>query len=481
MSLVRQTSTYFLANAASAVFGLLNVVIFTRLIGPGEYGIYVVGNAFCGILTAVLFTWLRQAILREESKEDSADIRGTVVLGFAVTCLASPLLYFAASYFLVMDWRATAATIALGFMVGFFELGQELLRARQRSMLVLRSTILRAVLVSTFGTAAIVIGGGGASLLFSGAAAYLAASGIALAGMWRGTKIKIRDPLLRPLIVWGLPLTLSMAVLAVSAMVDRFTVAYLLGAEAAGKYGASVDLVRQSLIIPAISASAAFVPIAVRILAKDGERATAEHLKYCLELLSAITLPCCIGFALLAPRVGNVILGPEFRDTAASIMPVVAIAVIVQILVNQYLHISFLLANKNRYYIINTAITLVLGTLVSALLIAKFGLHGAAWGRVASEAIGLLSALVLVGRAFPMPFSGLRIAKIGLATLAMAAAVAGLNPLFAGWDKAALAVLIPLGAAVYFGCCWLLDVIQLRAKLAGAIGALQARRKPREV
>jgi O-antigen/teichoic acid export membrane protein len=213
-------------------------------------------------------------------------------------------------------------------------------------------------------------------------------------------------------------------------------------------------------------------------LANEGETATRKHLNHCLELLLAITLPCCIGYALLAGRIGNVVLGPEFRPAAQFIMPVVAIAVIIQIIVTPYFHISFFLANKNKYYIANTLTTLVLGTAISFVLIKWLGLYGAAWGRMASEAVGLISAGILARQAFPMPFPLSKIARVLASAIVMAVAVASLNPLFETWDKTALAVLIPVGASVYAATCWLLDVAEMRDKLAHIVLRLNSRTQP---
>lgn len=475
MSLVRQTSAYFVANAASAAFGLANVVIFTRLVAPADYGVYVVGTAFSGIVIAILFTWLRQGLLREEAKADGTDVRGTVLLGLLTTCLPFVPLFVLISYATANDWRATGAASVLALSVGFFEMSQELLRARQRSLDVLRSTLLRAALVSVFGTIAILCGAGGRLLLLSGALAYLASAIPLLGKAWRGARINFRDPRFVPLLLWGLPLTASMALLGTSAMIDRFLVALVLGAKAAGQYGAAVDLVRQALIVPAISASSAFVPIAVRLLAGEGEKATRQHLEHCNELLLAITLPCCIGYALLASRIGHAVLGPEFRSAADAIMPVVAVAVILQIIVNQYLHIGFFLSNRTHYYILNTATALVVGTVVSYVLIEMFGLRGAAWGRVVSEAIGLCSALVLVRRAFPMPWPIGRIARVLAATATMALSVAVLDRLLPARDLPTLLSLVSAGAVAYGAACWSFDVAGTRARLARAFVRLGAR------
>jgi O-antigen/teichoic acid export membrane protein len=107
--------------------------------------------------------------------------------------------------------------------------------------------------------------------------------------------------------------------------------------------------------MPAMSAAAAFFPLAVQIHAKQGNAAVRSHLAECVELLLSITLPACLGFAVISSHVANVVLGAEFREVAAQTMPIVAVAVIFQVLTQQYLHASFLLAGRNSLYLINTA------------------------------------------------------------------------------------------------------------------------------
>ena len=138
----------------------------------------------------------------------------------------------------------------------------------------------------------------------------------------------------------GLPLTLSLTLLAISSVTDRFMIANLVGAADAGKYIAGLDLVRQTLMMPAISAAAAFFPLAVQIHANQGHAAVRSHLGECVELLFSITLPACLGFAVIAPHIANVVLGVDFRETAAQIMPIIAVAVVFQILTQQYLHVE---------------------------------------------------------------------------------------------------------------------------------------------
>ena len=142
-------------------------------------------------------------------------------------------------------------------------------------------------------------------------------------------------------------------------------IANLAGAADAGRYIAGLDLVRQTLMIPAMSAAAAFFPLAVQIHANQGNAAVRSHLGECVELLLSITLPACLGFAIISPHVANVVLGADFREVAIQTMPIVAVAVIFQILTQQYLHASFLLSGRNSFYLINTATIIAANVVLS--------------------------------------------------------------------------------------------------------------------
>ena len=182
-------------------------------------------------------------------------------------------------------------------------------------------------------------------------------------------------------------------------------IANLVGAADAGKYIAGLDLVRQTLMMPAISAAAAFFPLAVLIHANQGQAAVRAHLGECAELLFSITLPACLGFAVIAPHIANVVLGVDFRETAAEIMPIIAVAVVFQILTQQYLHVSFLLSGRNSFYLINTVSIIAANVILSYVLISEYSVVGAAWARLGADVFGFACALILSRRAFPIPDS----------------------------------------------------------------------------
>ena len=462
--LVGQTAVNFAANVISAVFGLINVMVFTRLFAPAEFGTYVLGVGFAGIATAFMSNWLRLPIMREQARGDGTDIRGILLPGLMLSCLSAPLAYVVAVLAGIGSAPALAAA-ALALAVGFFEVGQDLLRARLKAFTVMKATVVRAVLVSVFGVTVSIAGHTGVLLLMSSTFAYLLAALVFAAPVWAGTVICYDRARLFALAKAGIPFTASVTLYSLSSVIDRFIIAHLIGPAAAGQFSAGADLVRQALIIPAISAAAAFCPLAVRIYTNQGRDAVRSHLEECFEFLLAIVLPASVGLAVVSTPIADVVLGPDFRSMAAAAMPIVSIAVIFQIMTYQYLHIGFLLSERNSFYFWNTSLVLVVNLLVSYVLIMRLGAVGAAWGRLVAEIFGFASALVLTRWAFPMPVPYLRLTRVLIATIVMAIVVRSLELALHLSDKDALAVLLPSGIVTYLIMCWLLNVAKGRDRL----------------
>jgi O-antigen/teichoic acid export membrane protein len=462
--LIGQATINLSANILSALLGLLSVFIFTRLFSPHDYGIYLLGVGFASVISTFLAGWFRNLILSGHARDDGTDVRGLVISGYFICCLAAPAAY-GLGRLVGLDAIATAAAVGLAVAIGLFELTQDLVRARLLAITAMRATLVRAAASLCLGAAIAFLSPTGFLLLVSSALAYLLAVLVQSRAAWRGTTIKFDSSALLAAAKQGLPLTLSLTLLAVSSVTDRFMIANLVGAADAGKYIAGLDLVRQTLMMPAISAAAAFFPLAVHIHANQGAAAVRSHLGECVELLLSITLPACLGFAVIASHVANVVLGVDFRDLAAATMPIVAIAVIFQILTQQYLHASFLLSGRNSFYLINTASIIAANVILSYVLISKYGTVGAAWARLGADVFGFACALVLSRRAFLIPIPLGRLGLTAIAGLTMALIVAALDRSLHLSDLTACLVLAFAGLASYVAMCWLLDISRIRERL----------------
>jgi O-antigen/teichoic acid export membrane protein len=464
--LLKQTAIYFVANVFSAAFGFLNVVVFTRIFEPDAYGDYLLGLGFATLFATLLATPLKFSILREQSRGDGTDVSHTMLAALLLCCLTAPLGYGAARLANLQPAIA-AGSVILGLTIVLFDTSQEMLRAQLNAAAFMRGTMARAALMSLLGIGCALFGRNGAMLLASSSIAFFFATLSFWRRAWRSSTPRFDAGALLAMVRRGAPLTLSLSLLALAGVTDRFLLANLSGSTAAGDFGASFDLVRQALIIPAISVTSAFVPLTVQIFAARGAEAARAHLEKCLEILLAICLPACIGFALVSPQIADFALGQNFRQTAHGAMPYLAVGVAFQILNQQYMHTSFLLSNRNAFYLVNTASVLLFNVFVSFLLIPHFGVMGAVFGRVGAEMFGFGVAVILSRFAFPMPFPIERILRVGVAVGAMALAVRLLATSAANQSPTSLFVLIPAGVGVYAASAWLLDIGGLRAHLKG--------------
>ncbi|QPF85892.1 oligosaccharide flippase family protein [Bradyrhizobium genosp. L] len=462
--LIGQASINLTANVLSALLGLFSVFIFTRLFAPHDYGVYLLGVGFASVISVFLVGWFRNLILSGHARNDGTDIRGLVASGYLICCLTAPPAYLLARL-VGLDPTAALAAVALAVAIGLFELTQDLLRARLKALSVMKATLVRAGALLGFGVVVALTSPVGFLLLLAATGAYLVAVLVQSRSAWRGTTITFDRADLSTLARTGLPLTLSLTLLAISSVTDRFMIANLIGAADAGKYVAALDLVRQTLMMPAMSMAAAFFPMAVQIHAKQGDGAVRSHLAECLELLAGVTLPACLGFAVIAPQIANIILGADFRALAGEIMPVVALAVLFQVLTQQYLHASFLLSGRNSFYLINTASIIAANVILSYVLVSHYGTIGAAWARLGADATGFACALILCRFAFPIPIPLGRLALIVIAALAMVLTVGALDRTLHITDLPACLVLAGAGIIVYAALCWLFDIARLRGRL----------------
>lgn len=466
--LIGQASINLTANVLSALLGFASVFAFTRLFSPQQYGVYLLGLGLATVVSVFLIGWFRNVILSGHARNDGTDVRGLVMSGFPISCLAAPAAY-AFGRLLGLDPAASLAAVGLSIAIGLFELTQDLVRARLKAFSAMKATLVRAAGLLGLGALAALAGPTGFMLLLAAAIAYLLAVLVQSRTAWRGTRIRFERAALADLAKAGLPLTISLTLLAISSVTDRFVIAALVGTADAGKYVAGLDLVRQTLMMPAMSAAAAFFPLAIQIRARQGDSAVRSHLAECVELLLAITLPAALGFALISGHIANVVLGAEFRELAAQTMPIIAIAVIFQILTQQYLHASFLLSGRNAFYLVNTATIIVANLILSFVLVTWLGTVGAAWARLGADVAGFVCALALARFAFPVPLPLGRLALVLMSSLAMALVVGFAAQALHAGDLAACAILAATGAGSYALLAFLFDIARARSRARHAL------------
>jgi O-antigen/teichoic acid export membrane protein len=461
---LRQTFQYSIASVASAVIGLLSAICFTRLLLPEQYGVYIIGLSTAGIVSAVLFTWVRVSALRFQSEGGSVDVRKTVLLAYLISVLASPLVFVVATLSSNLSHQRIIAAIGFALGLGLFEIGQELLKSRLQSFAFMAASITRACLAFALCLLAALFGGGGLGQLAMVTVAYFVTATVFATVIWRRPLAPFNFIELRHFARFGVPITISGFVFAIHAALDRMLVFHLMGDSAAGQYGASADLVRQIILIPATSIAAATIPLAVRAFASGGEASARQHLELSFEILLAVIFPAVVGFALTSNFVAAIVLGAQYRETAAQILPILAFAWLFQSITQSYVHVSFHLAKKPSWITLQGVGMLAMNLLTMPLLTIRFGLTGAAFALVITEMFGTGLGWFLTRRAFPLPFNGWHVSRIGLATVLMGFVLAGLK-LWLPAGVISFGLIVAGGSATYVVAALALDIAGSRRSL----------------
>lgn len=475
--LIRHAAHYLSSSLVSAGLGLLSVVIFTRALSDAEYGIYVIGTSTAGILSAILFAWIRLSVLRFQSEGDSVDVRATALFAYALAALMCPLFLFLPAMLTSSSTARILATAVFTLGLGLFEVGQEILKAQQKTRSFMLGATLRACTAFILCLASASAGFGGVGQLAAAGAAYFLTSAALSRMIWHSPVARPDIRELKRFALFGVPIALSGCVYSLHAALDRLIVAGFLGEGAAGQYGAAADLVRQIVLLPATSVASAALPLAVAAFAQGGLAAARSHLERSAELLFAVLLPAVVGLALISPNLANLILGPDFRATGSIVMPILCFAWFFQAISHSFVHTSFHLAQRSVLLLLHGAVTLVVNVLATTLLVSRFGFVGAAFALVLSEAFGALFGLALTRFACRLPLVPMRLLRIVLATAAMALVLRFAET---RWDLTSVsATLLQVGGgvAIYACCAVLFDIAGMRrAVLARALAALAAYR-----
>ncbi|MES0810001.1 oligosaccharide flippase family protein [Roseibium sp. SCPC15] len=460
--MLRQASTYLAAHTVSAVFGFLTITVFTRLLTPAEYGVYVVGMSVVGVLNAILFLWIRHSVVRFSHGGVESDMRLTALYCYLALILLSPLLIVVLGWTSGGDLWQIAAAVFVAFAMGVFDIYQDIFRNRQLPGRYAINLITRAVVA--FGLAAILVllGFGGMGLLVGVGLGYLVTTFISSKAIWVPPVNGFDKAILKKMLLFGGPMTISGAVFAFHSLMDRFIIVAFLGEAEAGAYGASADLVRQLILFPAVAIGSAIIPLAAKLLIEEKPEEAAAHLIKSSELLLAVLMPACTGLALVAPQLSFLMLGPEFRAYGIALIPVLAFSWLFQAFTQQYLHAAFHLGKKPSLMLVQGVLILLVNLAAMVALIPGHGLVGAAYAILIAEAVGALVAYLLSFKAHRMHIDVRAVVKVTLATVLMAISVIFVGGRIEAESIISLILIVSTGIVTYATAAFALNIVSIR-------------------
>ncbi len=458
---------YLVASIVPAIIGFFALILYTHLLSPAEYGIFVVGSSIAGMVSAIFFTWVRLSVSRYQARAPKLDLRAEVVVAYSVTVVIiaglTPAVMLIARP--NISFSIIAGSLFLSLSVTAFEISQEFRRARLNPRRLMIIALIRSILGLTLGYTAVAYGGGGLGLLVAMGMSFLIANILSFQRS-AGNPLRLGSiDYLKQFVRYGAPFSFGAMTVALHNALDRVGVAYLLGQSEAGYYGLAADIPRQLINLLASSVASAMFPIAFLSLAKNGVAATRERLKEGAELLLALIVPVTVWLAISADAIAGALLGTEFQTSVAALLPLLVIGRMCGAINQFYLHVSFQLAEKPLLQVVHDSSVLVLNLAFLFPLTIGFGLPGTAASVLIAEGLGVLIGIWLSRKAFRLPFNGWGMARVLASTAMMAGATYAAKTTAGGHGLLSLLSMAGTGGLAYMGAAMLLDVAGVRSSI----------------
>jgi O-antigen/teichoic acid export membrane protein len=267
---------------------------------------------------------------------------------------------------------------------------------------------------------------------------------------------------LRETLAYGLPLSLSFSVAGLLQNADRLLLGWLATPAALGIYAVAFDLASRMLRTLMEPIANAGLPLAVRTLERGGESAARRQLRANLLLVVGVGLPATLGLVILSPDVCRFLLGSEFRNEAAAVVPIVAVGIFLALARATYLDHAFHLGRR----------TFLLGLVLLGAAVWSIGLNlwlipfsgamGAAYATVLAHTAGLGLAICMGRRSFPLPLPVGELLKIGAASAVMCLVLFAMPH---GDSLGSLMLRITVGSLAYGAAAFTLNAAAVRSRL----------------
>ena len=460
--LVRHTILYLFARGLPGLFAFLAIAIYSRLLEPHEYGRYSLVVAAVTLLNALLFQWVRLALVRyASSAELSARLRPTL-LALATSIAAAVVIVGLPLAALPVPWQPLVVpTLILLVLTAFFELFLESARADMRPASYGLLLFAKSALAVAVGAALALLGFGWWAPVIGLGVGLLVPAAVAYARDGASARPAFDAHTVRRVCAYGIPLSFTVALVVVMGTTDRFIISALRGEDDAGLYAVGVDLAQFSITMLMMVVNLAAYPLAFRAFEKDGPDAARTQLAQNFSLLIAVGLPAAAGMALLAGNVAHIFVGEAYRNTTAHLVPIVAVATFIAGLKSFYFDVAFQFREKTVSQVWVALAAAVANVALNAVLIPRFGLMGAAIASVSGWTFATMTAAIVGHRYFALPIPTRPLLRVAAATAAMAAV---LLPLRGMRGNVAMAIQVGAGSAAYGLVMFLLNFHNARTR-----------------
>jgi O-antigen/teichoic acid export membrane protein len=409
---------YLGARVFAAAANLAAVAIFTRLAVSDVYGGYLLIFSWAFVIYGFLGQWIGAAFFAVYQHETAAAQIGTLGRLVVGALAAAGAVILSAALAGIVPWPIAGGLFLVVAALTLFITVMEAERTRLEAGIVSLILVARAALIVTFGALTLLAGGGALALAVALAAANIVA---ALPGLIRLAPYIIephQPAVLRRFFMYGWPLVIAFGVTALGQNVDRLVLAHVVGTAELGSYGATSDFLKQSFGVVSEAIVLAVVSIAKDATIRGDHSGAKRTLEDAFRALATTVMFGAAFMVTFADELVQVVFGPDFRETARILVPSLIIANGVLIFRAFYFGQAIYFGQSSRNEVIAAVLMLSVTGLLSATLIPRYGIFGAAWAATGGQ-IAACGVFLVARPRMPIPFASL------LGIVAIAAAVGG--------------------------------------------------------
>jgi O-antigen/teichoic acid export membrane protein len=453
--LLKRTILYLPAQIVGPLFQLVAMIVWTHVVNEHTLGVITLITATHELLQIAFLAWWSQYALRFFGRYQDGEEAQRFYRTENVVILTSLVLQSVAVIGVLYIVIATDTNLMLVGATVAYVISRSLNlyiaeRARVRHQIGVYSIqqivgpsigfILGLILIKLIGAAP-------EWPLLGYAAAQLFAALVVLPkiGYSRSLWPVDRD-IIRHAMNYGIPLIIGGALGWVGLNASRFIVNDMLGVAAAGLFAVGYGLGQRAAAVAAMLVTAAAFPLAVKSMEQGGSKAAMRQLADNSALLIGILAPSIAGIFLLRAEIVHLLIATPFQQVTLAILPLSTLAGSIRNLRAHFGDQVFLLHSKTQLTIVVSTIDALVTIIASLICIRYWGLVGAAGATVLSALAAAFVSFVIGFSKFGLTLPWGHLARITVATVAMAVLLTRMPE---AESHTLLAAHIAAGAAIY--------------------------------
>jgi O-antigen/teichoic acid export membrane protein len=455
----------FMALTVSGIVNFAAIALYSRLLSPAEYGVFAVIMAGITLLLGFLFAWVDLSLTRFVAVSNN-NVGKKYISSFIL--LYAALLVFAAlglavlAYFdlfpSISPYVFMLVTLAIIAEVMFSAIN---IHTRLVQMALVRyaiSVISRSILAIAFAWYFLLLGYSYTGIIVASVLSFLIPTCVSMlyGKVWRDFSwCTIEVSKIKEITNFGVPLVAVMVIQSAISATDRLLLSNLMGAEDAGQYSVSQDLVVKLFIFLLAIIHKILYPFVISKYEQEGFEALQCQLKHNIVMLLTISIPAVFALSIYARNIVEVILGEQFRVVATNLMPYQVVIALLNCLVMFYIVLPFNLLKRNHLLVGPGLIAFISNVVVGYFAIEQWGMFGAIVGSFIAYSLYFYLSWYISRSLIRLPFPGLDIIKILCAAMLMSVILIPLSTSSGLWP---LILIVVIGGLSYTSIILMINV-----------------------